>query len=144
MCVLVFAASKPRSYTVPAHAHACSGNGNTLQGHENCQYTGVTYKGLPYIFLVALEDIPKDTELLTSYGNEYFQNRRFEHASTNARVLARARAHTHTHCCASERLCTLCTLALLFDLLDCLMIDVKYTAASHPHARAHVRAHTHA
>lgn len=41
----------------------------------NCQYTGVTYKGFPYIFLVATSLIKKDSELLTDYGKDYFQAR---------------------------------------------------------------------
>ena len=39
----------------------------TLQGTENCQYTGVRYKGFPYIFLVATVDIQEGTEFLTGF-----------------------------------------------------------------------------
>lgn len=43
--------------------------------HQNCTYAAITYKGFPYIFLLAVEDIRKGDELLTSYGNDFFQSR---------------------------------------------------------------------
>ena len=40
---------------------------NDGEGRENCAYTGVTYKGFPYIFLIAIQNITKGTELLTRF-----------------------------------------------------------------------------
>ena len=37
----------------------------TYAGTDNCAYMGVTYKGFPYIFLVATKDIREGEELLT-------------------------------------------------------------------------------
>jgi hypothetical protein len=48
---------------------------NDGEGQGNCQYTGVTYMGFPYIFLVATANIKEGSELLTDYGGDYFQNR---------------------------------------------------------------------
>ena len=37
----------------------------TYAGTDNCAYMGVTYKGFPYVFLVATNDIREGEELLT-------------------------------------------------------------------------------
>ncbi len=37
----------------------------TYAGTDNCAYMGVTYKGFPYVFLVATKDIQEGEELLT-------------------------------------------------------------------------------
>jgi hypothetical protein len=37
----------------------------TYAGTDNCAYMGVTYKGFPYVFLVATKDIREGEELLT-------------------------------------------------------------------------------
>ena len=70
---------------------------NDGEGQENCQYTGVTYRGFPYIFLIATANIKEGTELLTSYGDDYFKNRghcecRIPGERERERERARARA----------------------------------------------------
>jgi hypothetical protein len=82
---------------------------NDGEGQENCQYTGVTYMGFPYIFLIATANIKEGTELLTSYGDDYFKNRghcecripgereREKERTPLQSLFLLSRTHTHTH-----------------------------------------------